>query len=158
MSSASPPGSVRDNGFGILMGGRRSRGVPPGILRMTCICPPETRSSTARDIDGAPGSFPHLGMVYRKGELSPARIDRGWPHQVALPAAVLLNGGYNAVHAFCDDLSLCPRGHAVFHDGQWSVHCFADAEHAEKFMRRFGGEWFDPRLRGKGSNWARWKK
>jgi hypothetical protein len=65
-------------------------------------------------------------MVYRKGELSPARVDRGWPHQIALPAA--------------------------------DVHCFADAEHAEKFMRRFGGEKFHPKQRGKGSNWARWKK
>jgi hypothetical protein len=98
-------------------------------------------------------------MVYRKGELSPARVDRGWPHQIAVPAAVLLNGGYKEVHAFCDDLSLCPRGHAVFYEGQWwNVHCFADAEHAEKFMRRFGGEKFHPKQRGKGSNWARWKK
>jgi hypothetical protein len=24
-------------------------------------------------------------MIYRKGELSPAMIDRGWPQQVALP-------------------------------------------------------------------------
>jgi hypothetical protein len=28
----------------------------------------------------------------------------------------------------------------------------------EKFMRQFGGKKFDPRQRGKGSNWARWKK
>ena len=26
-------------------------------------------------------------MVYRKGELSPAAVDRGWPFQVALPAS-----------------------------------------------------------------------
>ena len=116
-------------------------------------------TSMARDIDPAPRSFSHSGMVYRKGELSPTGIDRGWPHQIALPAAVLLNGGYKVVHAFCDDLSLCPRGHTVFHNDQWwNVYCFADAEHAVKFMGRFGGEWFDPRLRGKGSNWARWKK
>jgi hypothetical protein len=98
-------------------------------------------------------------MVYRKGELSSAGIDRGWPHQVALPAAVSLNGGYNVVRAFCDDLSLCARGHAVFHEDRWwNVYCFADAEHAQKFMRQFGGERFDPKQRGKGSNWAQWKK
>jgi hypothetical protein len=34
--------------------------------------------------------------TYRKGELTPAAIDRGWPHQVALPAAASLNGGYKA--------------------------------------------------------------
>jgi len=29
-------------------------------------------------------------MVYRKGELSKAMIDRQWPHQVALPAGLSL--------------------------------------------------------------------
>jgi hypothetical protein len=98
-------------------------------------------------------------MVYRKGELSPAGIDRGWPHQVALPSAVSLNGGYQDIHTFCSGLSLCERGHAVFHENQWwNVYCFAELLHAEKFMERFGGEKFDPSKRGKGSNWARWKR
>ena len=30
--------------------------------------------------------------------------------------------------------------------------------HAQKFMERFGGEEFDPAERGRGANWARWKK
>jgi hypothetical protein len=95
----------------------------------------------------------------RKGELSPAGIDRGWPYQVALPASACAGGGYKAIHAFCEELSLCLRGHAVFHDGQWfNVYCFAVAADAEKFLIRFGGETFDPRQRGKGSNWARWNK
>ena len=98
-------------------------------------------------------------MIYRKGELSPARIDRGWPHQVALRASACEGGGYKVIHDFCKDLSLCPRGHSVFHEGEWyHVHCFAEASDAEKFMRRFGGETFDPKQRGKGSNWARWNK
>jgi hypothetical protein len=98
-------------------------------------------------------------MIYRKGELSPAGVDRGWPHQVALPASVSAGGGYKAIHEFCNDLSLCPRGHSVFHEGQWfNVYCFAEAVDAEKFMKRFGGETFDPKQRGKGSNWARWNK
>ena len=95
----------------------------------------------------------------RKGELSPAGIDRGWPHQVALPASASLGGGYKAIHEFCKDLTLCPRGHSVAHDGQWfNVYCFAEAADAEKFMKQFAGEKFDPRQRVKGSNWAKWNK
>lgn len=98
-------------------------------------------------------------MIHRKGELSPAMIDRGWPYQVALPARASLNGGYNVIREFCNDLSICPRGHAVFHEGEWfNVYCFAEPADAKKFMQRFGGEEFDPKQRGKGSNWARWKK
>jgi hypothetical protein len=29
---------------------------------------------------------------------------------------------------------------------------------AQKFMERFGGEKFDPIERGRGTDWARWKK
>lgn len=95
----------------------------------------------------------------RKGELSPAGIDRGWPHQVALPARFCERGGYEEIHEFCKDLSLCSRGHAVFHDGQWfNVYCFAEAAHAEKFMKHFAGEKFDPSQRGRGSNWAKWNR
>ncbi len=98
-------------------------------------------------------------MVYRKGELSAAMVDRDWPYQVALPASTSRNGGHVAIREFCKDLSLCPRGHSVFHGGAWwNVFCFAEAEHAEKFTRRFGGEKFDSRRRGKGSNWAQWRK
>ena len=95
----------------------------------------------------------------RKGELSAAAIDRGWPHQVAVPARCCEGGGYKEIHEFCADLTLCSRGHAVYHDGEWfHVYCFSDPAHAEKFMDRFGGEKFDPTMRGKGSNWARWRK
>lgn len=59
-------------------------------------------------------------------------VDRGWPHQVALPASASLNGGYQAIHEFCKTLSLCPRGHAVFHEGEWlNVYCFAVAADAK---------------------------
>ena len=99
------------------------------------------------------------GVVYRKGELSPAMIDRDWPHQVALPASTSRDGGYKVIQEFCKELSLCPRGHAVFHEGEWfNVYCFAEPAHAEKFMQRFGGEKFDPKQKGKGSNWAQWRK
>lgn len=95
----------------------------------------------------------------RKGELSPAAIDRGWPHQIALPARFCERGGYKEIHEFCEGLSICPRGHSVVHDGEWfNVYCFSDVADAEKFMKRFGGERFDPKQRGRGANWAHWKK
>lgn len=98
-------------------------------------------------------------MIYRKGELSPAMIDRGWPYQAALPASACENGGYKAIHTFCEILSLCPHGHAVFHEGEWfNVYCFAEPKDAEKFMKQFGGETFDPKQRGRGSNWAHGNK
>jgi hypothetical protein len=65
--------------------------------------------------------------------------------------------------AFCLDLSVCERHHSVFHEDKWwIVYCFADAEHAEKFRMRFGGERSHPKVRpkvrGRGSNSARWYK
>ena len=95
----------------------------------------------------------------RKGELSPAAIDQGWPHQIVLPARRCESGGYEEIHEFCNNLTLCSRGHAVFHDREWfQVYCFQNTTDADKFLQRFGGERFDPEQRGKGSNWARWKK
>jgi hypothetical protein len=95
----------------------------------------------------------------RKGELSPAEIDRKWPHQVVLPARACEGGGYNEIHEFCKDLTLCNRGHALCHNNEWyHVYCFSDPVDADKFMRRFGGERFNPNERGKGRHWARWNK
>jgi len=92
----------------------------------------------------------------KKGELSPAGIDRGWPHQVALPARFCEGGGYRQIQEFCKDLSLCSRGHSVFDQEWFNVYCFVTLEDAEKFLRQFGGERFSPQQRGRGSNWARW--
>jgi hypothetical protein len=98
-------------------------------------------------------------MGRRKGELTAAVIDRGWPHQVAVPATECRGSHGRFVEAFCLDLSVCERHHSVFHEDKWwIVHCFADAERAEKFRMRFGGERFNPKHRGRGSNWARWYK
>lgn len=89
-------------------------------------------------------------MVYRKGELSKASIDRGWPHQVALPACRVNGANYVTVHLFCDDekLSLCVRGHWFRRDGEdHIVFCFAKPEDADKFAQRFGGEHMRPETR-----------
>ena len=65
----------------------------------------------------------------RKGELSKARIDRDWPHQVALPA------------------SKCWGSQHLDHAAK--VFCFADADYARQFRERFGGEEVDPKTRPK---------
>jgi hypothetical protein len=98
-------------------------------------------------------------MGRRKGELTAAGIDPGWPHQVAVPATDCTGSHGRFMEAFCLDLSVCERHHSVFHEDKWwIVFCFADAEHAEKFRVRFGGEQFDPNDRGRGASWARWYK
>ena len=95
----------------------------------------------------------------RKGELTAAAIDRGWPHQVAVLATECRGSHGRFIDACCLDLSVCERHHSVFHEDKWwIVYCFADPEHAEKFRVRFGGERFDPKDRGRGASWARWYK
>lgn len=83
-------------------------------------------------------------MNRRKGEITKAAIDRGWPYQVALEARLSMGDRYFTVHFFCTDLSLCPRGHYFRRDNtDFNVYCFAEREHAERFQARFGGELAD---------------
>lgn len=95
-------------------------------------------------------------MGRRKGELSKARLDREWPHQVMLPANRCSGEWYPLMHAFCLHLSLAPRHHSLVRNDEWHlVFCFAVKEHAEIFRERFSGEHFDPATRGRGRDWAR---
>jgi hypothetical protein len=88
-----------------------------------------------------------MQMVYRRGELSKGAIDHGWPHQVGVLSSVCAVQA-NAMQEFCKDLSLCVRGHCYRRDDQdWQVRCFAEREHAERFARRFGGEYLTPETR-----------
>lgn len=97
-------------------------------------------------------------MVYRKGELSPSGVDRGWPYQVALREDLCTSKNNDIHREFNKGLSLCSRGHSVSYEGHWyRVFCYSIKEDAEAFLARFGGEWFDPELRGKGANWMRYK-
>jgi hypothetical protein len=90
--------------------------------------------------------------------LTPAAVDRGWPHQVALRSDLIVRDSH-VILTFCERFSLCPRGHTVNDGNDWyKVYCFAEADDAAKFMARFGGVKFDPARRGRGANWARWKK
>ncbi len=92
-------------------------------------------------------------MVRRKGELSSAMIDQGWPHQVALEARLSMGDRYYTVHYFCERLSICPRGHYFRRDNKdFNVYCFAEREDAERFQARFGGEFIEPTRK------ARWQR
>jgi hypothetical protein len=93
-------------------------------------------------------------MSRRKGELTPNAVDRGWPHQVALPEDACCGEHHATVLEFNRTLSVAPRGHTFFRDDKWhNVFCFAERADAEKFLVRFGGEWFDPSTRGRGKRW-----
>ena len=87
-------------------------------------------------------------MGRRKGELSPARLDREYPHQILLRADHYTGSAYQTVQGFCIGLSLAPRGRSIFRDDKWHhVFCFSDPGDAEKFRARFGGKVFDPARR-----------
>jgi len=78
---------------------------------------------------------------------------------VALPADRVTGANYNIVHGFCRDLSLCERGHSVQREGiGYVVFYFADPAHAELFRAKFNGKRFDPKDRGRGSDWHQWRK
>ena len=98
-------------------------------------------------------------MTNRKGELTSARIDRGWPYQVALAASQCSGKQREAHDEFCMGLSRCVRGHTVnFEDVGYVVHCFSIRDDAAAFIAKYGGEWFDPRERGRSANWFKWFK
>ena len=76
-------------------------------------------------------------MGRRKGEPTAAGIDRGWPHQVVVPATECTGSHGRFMEAF-SSTCVCERHHSVFHEDKWwIVYCFADPEHAEKFRVRF---------------------
>lgn len=92
-------------------------------------------------------------MVYRKGELSAAGIDLGWPYQVAIRSSEAATLGY--IPSSGPHSSLCGRSHTVS-DGQheYRIYAFADREQAARFRDFLGGEDFDPRERS-GRRWLR---
>ena len=56
---------------------------------------------------------------------------------------------YRTMHFFCEEPSLCERGHSFYRDGvDRSVFCFAEREDAEKFHGRFGGDHHATELTG----------
>jgi hypothetical protein len=80
-------------------------------------------------------------MVYRKGELTCAGIDREWPHQVALSAEYVCGRQYMILHRFCNGLSVCPRHQSYRKDGQeFVVYCFKELSDAQLFQMHFDVE------------------
>ena len=87
-------------------------------------------------------------MVYRKGELSSGKIDREWPHQVALSAEYVCVRQYMILHRFCNGLSVCPRHQSFRRDGQeFIVYCFKELSDAQLFQMHFDGEYMTPETR-----------
>ena len=89
-------------------------------------------------------------MVRRAEYLSKSAIDSGWPHQIAMEADRCTGHNYRTQHYFIDRerLSHCSSGHGFYRQGIWfTVFCFAEREHAERFQRQFGGEFIDPKDR-----------
>jgi len=69
---------------------------------------------------------------------------------LALPEYRCSGHNYVTINLFCEDLSLCRRGHFFYRDGVgMNVFCFAERAHAEQFLARFGGEFIDPKDRPK---------
>ena len=98
-------------------------------------------------------------MSSRKGELSPAMIDRDWPHQVALPADFITGPKHQFIEHAKSALGGCSRGHSVRHnDVGYVVFCFSTPESATTFRELFNGEPFNPKDRGRGNSWWQWHK
>jgi hypothetical protein len=100
-------------------------------------------------------------VVYRKGELSKATINREFPFQVALRAVGDREQylRHNRIEAAEKEHGwrVSPRGFTLFYgDAWWYVHCFADKADAEMFVALFGGVWTGPSERRGGRNWAHW--
>ncbi|TWG90293.1 hypothetical protein L598_000700000490 [Mesorhizobium sp. J18] len=82
---------------------------------------------------------------------SPGRIDREWPHQVALPDDICTDRNFTLIRAFCEERGLkhhIRKVQAVWPDRRYQdmrLYCFADRASAELFQARFGGEFFDPK-------------
>jgi hypothetical protein len=56
-------------------------------------------------------------------------------------------------------LTLSRNGHSIVWEKEWyQVFRFAEEEHAETFMKEFGGERMHPSEKGKGKRWSTWKK
>jgi hypothetical protein len=81
-------------------------------------------------------------MSRHRGEITRARLDREWPHNVALPAEAL-RGAVNStpIYVLAKELAGEPRRYRLERDSdEFVVFCFVTAEAAQMFHARFGGE------------------
>ena len=80
----------------------------------------------------------------RKGEVTKRRIDRDFPHQVAIriPEGGLV-ARLMAMHKLCDTRSMRFKTRSDLRRDPPSDYvrfCFGDPDHADAFMVEFGGE------------------
>lgn len=81
----------------------------------------------------------------------PQRRECEIPHQVALPDDLCVHRNLTLISAFLEEHGLdcvTTSVQAIWPCGKYEqmrLHCFADAESAAAFQRRFGGEMFDPK-------------
>lgn len=82
----------------------------------------------------------------RRGDLTPGKVDKGWPFQVAVRCIAGQNLGH--VNACGPLSSLCWKRHHVV-DGRhnYEIFCFGDKAQADLFRDNIRGEHFDPRDR-----------
>jgi hypothetical protein len=94
-----------------------------------------------------------------------ARIDRDFPHQVALPDIMCCMENNETLMAFCDELGVDYGTRTV--TAVWSpmvqrryrLYCFPTREAAETFARHFDGIYFNPkRDRKNGSSAGAWHR
>ncbi|MEO4000287.1 hypothetical protein [Mesorhizobium sp. CAU 1732] len=89
-------------------------------------------------------------MPGRRNTLSATTIDKGWPHQVALPDDICIEENLTMIFQFLKDRGLdCRTRHvqAIWPDRRYQhmrLHCFPDRASVEAFQAVFGGEFFDP--------------
>jgi hypothetical protein len=99
-------------------------------------------------------------MSHRQTRIEQA-AEGSFPFWVALIEEKCTGANYDKHRNFCQahGLTLSRHGHSVVWQREWyCVFRFAEQEHAELFMKEFGGERMHASERGKGKRWATWKK
>jgi hypothetical protein len=83
-----------------------------------------------------------VSSTRRKGELTRARLNREWPHHVAVPAEKVRGlANSAAVRGVAAALSVAPLTYPLTRDDRdFVVFCFAVPEAAQLFADSVGGE------------------
>jgi hypothetical protein len=99
-------------------------------------------------------------MAHRQTKFE--RLAEGsFPYWIALIEAKCTGAQYEKIREFCaqNGLTLSRFGHSLVWQKEWyQVFRFRREEDVHAFMRQFGGERMHPSERGKGKNWAQWRK
>jgi hypothetical protein len=94
----------------------------------------------------------------RKGELSNAVLDRGWPHHAVIPADRCTGAAYNPAHERAEVMGCALRVLHIHRGRHFLVFRFREPEQAVALAAEFGGETYHALERGRGSGWEKWRK